>query len=356
MGLLLNYKKVVLTIKKWCRGDRRARVLEVDFGIVRVYTDNNLMNMKLIEEVDLTSGKLPSVEFSFSVDNSSREFNILNPTGIYKYLQERQQVIAEIGLDVGSGVTEYVTLGNYLLWEWQSDEGSLTATFTARTNLDVMSADDYENLIPTTKTLYQFAVDMLTLSGIKNYWIDPALRSITTNCLVKKTSRRNVLQMIAIAGCANIFVTRSNVITIKCITGMGAPVDGLTLDNMYAEAKITLDPIVKQVNVTYFTDLNTSAVVNVSSAATLGDTLKLENNTLINTSARATAVAIWLLAQKQYRAVYQANWRGNQAQELADVVSIENTYGTTMSAFVTRTELNYQGYLSAKTEARGIPN
>lgn len=505
LGQLLNYRKVSVTIKKWSVPNRRARVFEVDFGVVRQYGDDGLINMSLTEEFDMMTSKLPSPELKFTVDNVDRAFNILNPTGFYKYLQQKQQIIAEIGLELPDGSFEYVQLGQYLLQNWQSNEGSITATFTARTNLDSMSSFDYENLSASTKTLYQFAVDMFTLCGITNYSIDTALQSINTNSLVKKANCRDILQMIAIAGCANIYVTRDNKITLKCnrtrkvryirdwlngstsnlgnfwvdiqaidtgginkalgksvtssvaFDGSGAPndptgaaiTDGITtttpytglvavglqwvkvdlgavydiadikvwhyhgdlrtfyntkteisedgvtwstvfdsaisgtyaesstgrtysmetvmtplapvdsadFDNMFEEPKITLEEAIKRVEVTYWSNLSTSAIIGVNSTTdTLGNTLKLENNTLINDSTRATAVANWLLAQIKYKARYAINWRGNPAIELNDVMAFENSYGADTSAYITRIELDYGGYLTARMQAKGAVN
>ncbi|CAH1230665.1 hypothetical protein PAECIP111891_06715 [Paenibacillus allorhizoplanae] len=358
LGQLLNYRKVSVIIRKWSKPNRRARVMEVDFGIVKQYTDDNLISINLIEQMDLLSGQLPSAEFRFAVDNSDRAFNILNPTSFYKYLQQKQQVIGEIGVDIGNGVIEYVQIGNYLLQEWQSDEGSLTASFTARTILDSMASFDYENLSASTKTLYQLAVDMFTLCAITNYSIDSALSSINTNSLVKKANCRDILQMIAIAGCANIYVTRDNIITLKCSPSLiGAAVDTADFDNMYNEPQIALDKAVKRVEVTYWTNLSTFGIVGVNSATdTQGDTLKLENNTLINDSSRATFVANWIFAQLKYRATYRIKWQGNPATELNDVLSIENSYGDNMSGYVTRIELDYTGSLKARTEAKGVVN
>jgi hypothetical protein len=357
LGQLSNYKKIEIIIKKWCLGDRRARVLEVDFGIIKVYTDDSLISMGLIEEMDPTTATLPSPEFDFTIDNSDRLFNILNPTGFYKYLQERQKIYAELGVDIGGGVIEYVPLGKYLLSEWKSDEGALTASFTARTNLDLMANFDYENLVASSKSLYQLAVDIFAICGITNYSIDAALQNITTNSMAKKTTCKQVLQMIAIAGNANIFVSRDDVITLKCPPSpLGIAVDTITLDEMYDEPQIKLDPTVKSVEVTYWSDLSTSAVATVNSAAAIGDVLKLENNTLINDSIRATAVANWILQQKGYRAEYRLNWRGNPAHELADVIEIQNSYGANMKAFITKNSTTYEGYLAAKTEAKGAVN
>ncbi len=354
--LLSNYKKVVVTIKKWSVGERRARIVEIDFGLVKVYDDNNLIKCSLIEELDLTGSQLPSAEFKFTVDNADRAFNILNPTGFYAYLQQRQQVDVQLGV-LTDAAYEWVPLGNYLLWEWTSDEGSLTATFTARTNLDLMSAVDYENLTPKTGySLYQMAMDIFALCGISNYEIDTALQSITTKGLLKKTTCRNVLQMIALAGCANIFVTRDNVIRLVVNpASLGDQVDDVDLDNMYEEPKIELEPIVQSVQVTYYTDLDTSAEVTVNNPnVDSGEVLKLESNTLINTATQATNVANWLLRQRSYRAKYSLNWRGNPAHELNDVITIETTYGTAKKAIITKNSLEYRGYFSAKTEAKGV--
>jgi hypothetical protein len=549
-------------------------------------------------------------------------------------LQKKQQIIAEIGLEITPDVFEYVQLGNYLLQEWKSDQGGITASFTARTAFDTMSSIFSENLTPVTQTLYTWAVNLFNAAGITKYWVDPALQSITTNSLYKKTDWKSLIQMIAIAGCANVYVTRDNVITIKvnstrkvryvrdwlngssanygnhwveiqAIDGIGTnralskvptsdagntvvnpsyatdgdvtnpanhsvispdgglkylqidlgdvydiatvniwhywgdprtyhntktevsedgvnwvtvfdsaisgeyaetsigrthslkttpeymtPVDTADYDNMYDEPQITLDKAVKSVGVKYWTDLSTSNEIvstgnllpafdkwsetygaypktlsdnnntetffkttatqfihdrvilsakpstaydlivslNVSGyggsggfyvyirylnsvgaeignttlptqtttgnyvqsfttiantdkidvgfvvtasatgtfklsypllndpTQTLGDTLKIENNTLINTSSRAVAVSNWIWSQLQYKATYRVNWRGNPAIELNDIMAFENSFGGNMSAYVTRNEISYEGYLSARMQAKGAVN
>jgi hypothetical protein len=347
-----NYRKVELEIQKWNVADRRARVLEIAFGVVQVYTDESLIRMSLIEDMDLITGTLPSPEFKFTVDNSSKLFNILNPTGFYFFLQQRQPILAKLGVDIGGGFSYSVPLGNFQLVEWVSDEGTLTASFTARTNLDTMANFDYEQLTTNSQSLYDLAEDLFTTCGITNYSIDTALQSITTNSMAKKTTCRNALQMVAIAGEANIFVTRNNTITIKQLT-LGTSNDRINFDNAYKEPEIKLDPIVKQVDVTHWSNLSTSAISSVTSSATAGDVLKIENNTFINNGTRATAVANWILSQKNNRAEYRINWRGNPAQELADVIDIENAYTTDKKGYIIKNDIRYEGYLSAVTNAKG---
>lgn len=356
LGQFLAYRKIVITISRWSVGSRRLRLQEVDFGVIKTYEREQLISANLIEEMDLTTGQLPSPEFRFTVDNLDRAFNILNPTGIYKYLQQRQQVIAEMGVLVAPNQIEYVPIGSYLLWEWTSEEGSITASFTTRTNLDLMANYFYERTSASSKTLATLAVEVFAICGIANYSLDPSLSSITTNSLAKRTDCKTMLQMIAIAGCCNIYVTRDNVITLKQIS-LGTAVDRVDFDNVYNEPKIDLEKTVKQVEVTYWTNLDTSGLQTASAAGVeMGDVLQLKENTLINTVARAGVVASWLLAQKQLRTKQTINWRGNPAYELGDLIAIENSYGADINALITRNELTYQGYLQARTEAKGAAN
>ena len=360
LGQLLNYKKLVFTINKWSVGDRRARVTEVDFGIVRVYTDDNLVNLRLSEELDLIGSTLPSAEFFFEIDNSDRAFNILNPTGFYKYLQQRQKIFGEIGIELAGGSIEYVPTGTYYLDEWISNEGSLTASFTARTALDLMTGFSYENLTVVSQSLLSFATNVFAAAGIPpaSYSIDAALGSITTNSLVEKTTCKDVIQMIAMAGCANVWVGRDSVIKIVCMPSTPGTTQGTILeDNAYAEPLVTLQKITKRVDVTYWTALNTSAVTSATSAGvTDGQLLTVDNNKLINTSARALAVGNWIIQQSNYRARYATNWRGDPAYALGDVIEIENDFGVSLKSIVTKQEVTYQGYLQARTESKGVPN
>lgn len=358
LGQLYNYRSLVVTVKKWSKPYRRARILEVDFGIVRVYDDNGLIRLGLTEDLDLTSGQIPSAEFTFEVDNFDRVFNILNPTGFYKYLQQRQKIYAHLGVELDGGAISYIPLGQYYLADWTSKEGAMTASFTARTALDLMSSYNYENLSPTVKTLKQLADEIFSLCGITDYVLDSSLDSITTDSLVKRTDCRTVLQMIAIAGCVNIFVTRNGVINVVKVDTIGETQDNITFDNTYSEPQIQLEKIVKTVETSYWTDLETSTIVTVSAADIVeGETLSLKENTLINTSSRATVVANWLLAQKNNRrATYSIDFRGNPSQELSDIIEIENSYDTDKKAIITKINLTYEGYLKAQLEAKGEVN
>lgn len=358
IGLLYNYAKVVVTIKKWCKPYRRARVCEIDFGIVEIYDDNNLISMDHAENMDLTESPMTSPEFTFVVDNSNKLFNILNPQGFYKYLQQRQQVIAELGVNEGT-TYEYIPLDTLYLNTWDTDDATMTATLKAVTLLELMTSYNYECLTAKSNyNLYQLAVDIFAICGITDYEIDDNLKNIATLGLSKSITCKTALQYVATAGCANIYVTRAGKIIIKVsYSALNNPVDTISMNDMYQEPKVTLDSIVMGASADYYTDLNTNTTVTVSnSGVTTGDTYSVSGNTFINTSDRATAVANWVLQEKNYRAIYSVDWRGNPAYEMNDIVDIENSFGDNKNAIITGINLHYEGYLSGTLEARGLSN
>src|SRR5690606_31567317 len=142
-----NYGKIVITIKKWAKPYRRARITEVDFGVIKDYEDDKLIKLNIIEEMNIISDTIPSNEIKFTIDNSSREFNILNPEGFYRFLKERQEVKAEIGVEVAEDEFEFIPMGKFYLVDWQSDEGALTSTFIARDIFELLENKEYTSKI-----------------------------------------------------------------------------------------------------------------------------------------------------------------------------------------------------------------
>lgn len=353
MGQFLLFDKLSITINKWAIPYRRARVAEVDFGIVRVFEGKELMRMDLTEEIDLLSLNVPSSEFRFVVENLDRKFDIPNVEGYYKYLQEKQQVIPELGIELENGSTEYIKLGVFYLNDWRSNEEPLSASFVARNVIDVMNEYDYENLNPKSNcTLYQLASEIFEICDITDYEIDPVLHEIETKGLVEKRTCRNVLQMIALAGMCNVYVNRQGTLIIKRVSDNEIPVDNVKLYNMYNYPKIKLINPLKSITIMYYTDLNMKHEISFT-YADKGET-KTINNTLINTIEHATDVAEWIASHYQNRAIYTVKWRGNPAHELGDLVLLEHYINRYEKTMLTKIDLEYRGYLDGVLEAKGL--
>ncbi|MCG7406787.1 hypothetical protein MH117_05095 [Paenibacillus sp. ACRRX] len=243
-----NYRRIRITLRKWCKPNRRAKVIEVSFGVIRVYKDDKLVKANMVEELNALADVVPANEIKFTVDNSSKEFNILNPKGFYAFLQEQQVVAAEIGVYTADNVVEWINMGIYYLTDWQSDEGALTTTFTARNVFNLLDKGDYMSS-GVTWTLYGLAENVLQRAGIEKYSIDNRLRNIPTSGFPGKVSYRKALQLIGIAAKAVVYQDRTGVINIKVLEQV-SPIDNVTSDNMYKDPQIKLDKLVSSVDIT----------------------------------------------------------------------------------------------------------
>lgn len=371
-----NYGKIVLTIKKWCKGNRRARVKNIDFGIIKQYEDRKLVKMNITEQVDILSDTLPSNELKFTVDNSDKAFNILNPEGLYAYLQEMQEVKAEIGVILDNENTEYIPMGKYYLNDWQSDEKAITATFTAKDILNIL--DNIPFTMFGSGNLYDVSVNVMNIAGIKDYYIDFKLKDISTNGFKEKLSCRKALQYIAIASKACVFQDRYGTLNVKQFatldvstsyinfcgqfdlfcgaaypsTDNGFDIKHITFDNTYNVPQIKLDSLIKTVIIVVHNEGNKTEVSFDNSSVVSGVALKVDNP-LINTNVHAEEVATWIINERNLRAIYSVNWRQNPCLEATDIILIEDGYGSKKQSRITKQEFEYQGYLKGKTESRG---
>lgn len=297
-----NYRKVKITINKTSNPIRRARISEIDFGIIEEYEGNELINMSVIEELSTTSQEVTTNEMKFTLDNQDKSFNILNPTGLYNYLQRKQQITSFIGVEIATDVYEYVPLGVYYLSEWTSDEGTLTASFVSRDVLDILSEKIYRKSIYADITLGTLATNILTDAGITSYNIDTALNSITVKGYLKNMTHREALQMVAVAGKCAIYSNRIGVLQIKQLSTVASG-NTIDFDNMYNSPKIQLDKLINTIEVNNYSYTNLTSQKVYEGAVVLTGT----SDVWIDYSKPATGVTATLSAGVLNNATYYTN-------------------------------------------------
>ncbi|MEK4628115.1 hypothetical protein MKZ17_07900 [Solibacillus sp. FSL R7-0682] len=369
-----DYNKVVVTIKKWVRPYRRARIVEVDFGAFQEYAGDKLIKVNLIEQMNVVGDTLPANEIKFVIDNSSKEFNILNPQGFYRFLKERQEVSLSIGVEIEDDIFEYVNMLGYYLVDWQSDEGALTTTLTARNIFDLL---DKEYSQGTVTNLYELTEDVLLKANVPNYFIHPSLRDYTTSGFPDKVTYRKALQCIGIASKSALYQSRDAKFIIEpfvvldentsyinfagpdMFTGMVTPtvysgydMKNITFDNVYKEPQINLDKLIQTLVMVVHSNGTKTEYAFHNEGVKEGATLKCDNP-LINSLSHATEIAKWIIVESNLRALYQVNWRQNPALECGDIVFIEDSFGAQKQSRITKQEYEFAGFLSGKTESKG---
>lgn len=244
---LQGVKRISVAISTWSVGYRRARVLEVDFGIVYVYGAGDMTDLNVLREVDLLSESLPAGELKYVLDNQAKRFSVFGPSGAYHGLQKRQPVKAELGAEV-DGQTEFVPVGMYYLTDWASDEEAMTASFTARDRLDWLSQGRYRRGSFGQKSLYDLAADILDDAGIDNYVLDDCLKVIHTSQPVPVLSHREALRIVAQASRCVVYVDTDDVLRVQRLVDEPAGMM-IGLGDVYEIPKITLEPVTASVSV-----------------------------------------------------------------------------------------------------------
>lgn len=248
---LPNYRQIIITFTKTANPYRRVRVAEVDFGIVQEYTGKQLINMTVLNEISTLSDVIPYDEIRYTIDNQNKLYNILNSTGYFAYLQRQQKIYPYLGVKKADLSTEYIPMGIYYLNNWKSNEGTLTAEFTGRDRLDILSQSIYLKGKYQSRSLGNLARDILNDAGLTettDYVVDSALDSITCVGNIEIMSHRNALQLICVAGMAVCYSDRYGVIQVKQLSNT-PETHTITLDNIYASPAITLNNLVNTINV-----------------------------------------------------------------------------------------------------------
>lgn len=373
-----DFKEVWLTIVKTNNPYRRVRIVEIDFGIIRYYKGEKIINLKILEEMDLLASVVPSNEISFTIDNSDQEFNILNPQGFYEYLKANQEIRATLGLEIEPEVYEDIPMGKFYLQEWTVDEGAMTTTFIARDIFSSLELIEYPNLLENI-TLHELAKRVLDFANVKEYILGEYLKDYTTKGFKEPINIREALQLIAIASKSVIRQDRNGFIVLEqfepltvstgyvTFIGDGVYCGAVTpqvtydysflrigFDNAFEIPQISLNPTVYALKfkIHHHEVEEPRELIVYNANVKEGITYEIDNP-LINSELHALEVAEWSFIEYNIRHHYVANWRQNPAIEVGSPVVIEDAFGGLRKSRITKSEFNYEGALDGMTEAKG---
>lgn len=146
-----GYRTLVITISEWSIPDHRHRIDSVKFGQMLVFDKNQIISYTHEMSGNPLGTELSRNAIEFEVDNSDGRWNMLNPSGLAKYLYERQRLVVHYGLQLDSGI-EWVQAGVFYLSEWKAPANGMTATFIARDAIEFMLNTTYSRTSCEAKT------------------------------------------------------------------------------------------------------------------------------------------------------------------------------------------------------------
>jgi hypothetical protein len=212
-----NVSQIIITFYKTNNPAQRIKITSLSLGPTLNYMDDELISIDILEEIELDSSTLPSNEVTISILDMDRLFNIMNPIGLYSYLQRKQKIEPYIGLVLADGSTEWVRMGIYYLEKWQSKQGGLDVKFVANDVLLSLGQSTYRKSTFGTTDLKTLAENILDDAGIINYIVDSALSGISTNGYIAKMTHREALRQVAVAGMCVVYEDRYGYLRIEQI-------------------------------------------------------------------------------------------------------------------------------------------
>lgn len=349
-----NYRKAKIIFTKTSKPFRRVRVCEVVFGIVEYFDKDNTTNMNLLYEVSLNAETFSAHELDITIDNIDKKYNMINPKGVYKFLQQGQKLDVEMGVGPEEHSVEKVNMGKFYYSYSQAEDDSITARITGHDLSYTLVRTRCRIGETGTWTVNDAVAAVIADSGLNITTIIPGSigNRIVNKCIPYNLSHREAIRMIAQAAMCTCYFNRDDELVFEELDVAETAVDILDNDNMSVPAKISDLGRINRVELIVRDDYAETENIYTASNKEAGESERVrtfENPLAYN----GQTVANWLLSIEQMRIKYELQERGNPAREIADTVKIYDAFGENRNAIITREEYMYDGTLSTNTEARG---
>lgn len=332
---------------------RRIRLVEVDFGITKNYDRNSIGSVSMVYGADILSRSLPARELIFTFDNSDKQYNLLNPDGVYQYLQEGQKIRAKFAIG-----GEEVDMGEFVFTSADVSKSGIVPEITAHDAMYVLDKSVFNGGTGAEMTLSAAISAVLGDYEIKRIY-DGSLASVkVTLSPPVDTSVRECIRMLAQAAMCTVYVDRDGNLRFTQLSTASSEVGAITADELYDYSGVSISEPVDGVKLTVTNDYNLDeegkpiSTVYTAGSMAVGAVVQSFANPCV-ASSNGSACAAWLLRGLKMRKHYDVQNRCDPAVEIGDTVRIDDIFANRENAVITGIDVTYDGTLSAKTKGVG---
>lgn len=343
---IADYYKITFEFMDTSEPYRRVRLLEVRFGLVEIMDASKIESVKISYGVDIVSDSIPSRELEFSFDNSDKKYNLLDPSGIYEYLQEGQRIQAWLGID-----GEYVDMGTFYFTSARASNNILVPTIQANDLIWTLDREVFRGGSNTVMTLEEAVNTVIGRAELSAQYGAGVAGRYVVLAIPDGTSRRESLRLLAQAAMCTVWIGRDETIHFEDLATAEKEVDELTANELYDYTGVSVTEKTDRVEIVVENTFIADGEKIVYSAGE-GDQLVKVENCCVAPSA-GDAVAAWYLSHMQRRKKYGVHDRGNPAREIGDTVIIHDIYGNHGKAVVTELEYEFSNCISCQTGGVG---
>lgn len=336
-----GYNKVVVEFLSTPAPYRRIKLYAFLFGIIQRFDRGTVVTATLSTGCSAACESIPSAELTFTFDNRARRYNLINPKGIYKFLQDGQVIETGVSID-----GERVPTGEYYFTKSEAQDGAMSAKITANDRVYAWDREKYNAGSTGTWTLGTALRAVLGASTAFSFGPGLEARSVG-KAIPVGTSKREAVRLLCQAARCTCWVDRQGVVVCRNLAIADTGVDTLTEDNMYTMDGVAVSERVDSVSLEVRDEF---AGTDMTYTAGTGVNVKSVQNPCV---VDGQAVADWLLGIFRQRLSYDVKNRGNPAVLAGDTITIYNAYQEPGRAVTISQQLSYNGGLTAQTKALG---
>lgn len=224
--ILYGVTRCTLTISCWSHVGRQAKILEASAMYQETYEGNDIMSINLLEERDISSGRIPvgaisANEIVLRLNNSDRRFDADNrQSPLYGLVKPNRRIRAWLGVELTpGGAVEWVPLGTFWSGGWHVPSDKVYITVSGRDRLEIMQRNVFAPGLLLDQSLYTLAERVFVAAGMsqQEYRIDSALQKLTMPYVIFSdgVTHREALRQIAEAALGQVYVDRDGIIRVE---------------------------------------------------------------------------------------------------------------------------------------------
>lgn len=213
--VLESVTTLTLVIYRMKNPQSRLRIYSFRFGYGLIYENDSVLSSSLESYVSPIGSDIPQIDFTVTLKNYDKYFNVDNPKSAINFLETGQEMEIFYGYQLPDGGGIEWVRGNHLLCsEWESDD--YTATIRCQDVFRTMDSEYYKGMyVGTGKSYYDLALEVLQDAGQTDYYIDPRLKNLYSKNPLPRVQHKEALQIIANACRCTLSQTRYGTIQIK---------------------------------------------------------------------------------------------------------------------------------------------
>ena len=339
-----TYRRMRVDFTKTVLPGRRIRMLELDFGVTQRFDADTISSAEIRYQTDLSSMSIPFGQLSIVVDNSDKRWNLLNPDGIYQYLEAGQKVSAWANVD-----GEDVYMGAWSFYAAEAKDNALTAKITAVDPIALLDDGIYNGGRYVVVPLSEAIAEVLADTGIACVYDGDIGGTQVALSVPQKTTKREAVRLLVQAAMCCVYADRGGNLHFARPNANAAVSGELTANELYNFDGITISQTYEALELIVKDDYTGTEIVYTAGTGTKIYTVK---NPCI-APENGDACAAWLLSHLSRRKDYDVKNRCDPAAEIADTIKIQDAYGNNGTAVVSGIVISYDGGISSILEASG---